>query len=87
MNSAMNVIVDVEGFMNEKNQFIPKEIAILSKEHVMILLLMPPYPYYKLTKKERSTVTWIERFREFYWNEGFIPFNQYKYILKEKDFF
>lgn len=81
----MNVIVDVQGFKNEDNQFIPKEIAIVSKTHSFVLLIKPPYPFYNLTKKERLSVSWIERNRGILWNEGFVPYLNYKILLK--DFF
>lgn len=81
----MNVIVDVQGFKNEENKFIVKEIAILSKTCSTNLLIKPPYPFYNLTTKERLQVSWIERNLGILWNEGFIPFNMLK--LNVMDFF
>lgn len=84
----MNVIVDVQGFKNELNQFIPKEIAILWKSRLLVLLIKPPYPFYELTKKERLEVASIEKTRGIYWNEGVVPYSNYKdcinYYLNKK---
>lgn len=77
----MNVIVDVQGFKSELNEFIPKEIAILSNRRVFVILIKPPCPFYDLTKKERLQVAWIEKNRGIYWNQGFIPHSNYKNII------
>lgn len=77
----MSVIVDVQGFKNEHNDFIPKEIAIMSKNHVLVLLIKPPYPFFNLTRKERLQVAWIERNRGILWNEGFVPYFEYNALI------
>lgn len=77
----MNVIVDIQGFKTEENEFIPKEIAIMWNGHVFVLLIKPPIAFYNLTKKERLQVSWIEKNRGIYWNEGYIPYNNYKTII------
>lgn len=74
----MNVLVDVQGFKTDDNKFILKEIAILHKKQVHVLLIKPPFPYYNLTKTERRQVSWIERNRAVYWKEGFMPYPQHK---------
>lgn len=78
----MNVIVDVQGFKTDSNDFIVKEIAMQCGRNVLVLLVKPPFPFYNLTKTERNQVCWIERNRFFFWNEGFIPYTNYKnYIV------
>lgn len=81
----MNVIVDVQGFKSEDNKFIPKEIAIVSKNHAFVFTIKAPFPFYNLTKKERLNVAWIERNRGILWSEGFVPYFNYKFLLR--DFF
>lgn len=78
----MNVIVDLQGFKSENNKFIPKEIAIRSEKHVLVLLIKPPYPFYNLTRKERSHVAWIEKNRGILWNEGFVPYYNFNFIVQ-----
>lgn len=79
----MNIIIDVQGFKDKNNMFIPKEIAILSERHVLILLIKPPYPFYYLTNKERVQAAWIEKNKGILWNEGYVPYSDYKYRLLE----
>lgn len=74
----MKVIVDVQGFKTDDNKFILKEIAILNKKQLEVLLIKPPFPYYELSKTERKQVNWIERNRAVYWKEGFIPYPYHK---------
>lgn len=77
----MNVIVDIQGFKSEDNKFIPKEIAILCEQSSLVLLIKPPYPFYNLTKKERLQVAWIERNRGIFWNQGFVPYINFKFSI------
>lgn len=77
----MNIIVDVQGFKNEKNDFIPKEIAILWNKQVFVMHIKSPFPFYCLTKKERIQVTWIEKNRGIHWNEGYIPYANYQNVI------
>lgn len=87
----MNAIVDVQGFKTESNEFIVKEMAIACGNQIMILLIKPPFPFYNLTKKEKSQVNWIERNRKIFWKEGFIPYLKLlQYIepyLKDKNIY
>lgn len=77
----MNIVIDVQGFKTEDNAFIPKEIAIICKKSILVLLIKPPFPFFKLTKKERKQAGWIERNRGVLWNEGFISYCDYKYLI------
>lgn len=70
----MNVIVDVQGFKTDDNKFIVKEIAILYNNQLQVYHIKSPYPFYALTKTERKQVCWIERNRQIYWREGYIPY-------------
>ncbi|KAG7304598.1 hypothetical protein JYU34_011571 [Plutella xylostella] len=79
----MNVIVDVQGFKTDDNQFILKEIAMIHEKQVQVFLIKPPFAYYDLSKTERRQVSWIERNRGIYWKEGFIPYSCHKnYIVQ-----
>lgn len=77
----MNVVMDIQGFKNENNQFIPKEIAIICNKSMLVLLIKPPYRFYNLTKKERIQVSWIEKNRGILWNEGYVPYCNYKSLM------
>lgn len=77
----MNVLVDVQGFKSESNEFILKEIAIIHQNTIQVFLIKPPYPFYDLTKMERRQVSWIERNRRIFWKEGYIPYYCYKNLI------
>lgn len=77
------IIVDVQGFKSDENEFILKEIAIHSNSHILTFLIKPPCPFYDLTKTERRKVCWIERNRGIHWNEGYIPYSNHKYIIQK----
>lgn len=74
----MKIIVDVQGFKNDQNYFLPKEIAIVYNDRVQVLLIRPPYPYEWLTETEKKQVNWIEKNRKITWSEGFVPYENYK---------
>lgn len=74
----MKAIVDVQGFKTDSNEFILKELAMQCGNHVIVLLIKPPYPFYSLTKTERRQVAWIENNRNVFWDDGFIPYSNYK---------
>lgn len=77
-----SVIVDVQGFKTKDNEFILKEIAILSEDQMLVFLVQPPYPFQNLTNEEKKQVKWIERNRKVLWNDGFIPYESvYMYIV------
>lgn len=76
------VIVDVQGFKNNKNEFIVKELAIASQEHTHIFLIKPPYPFTTLTAAERKNVFWIEKNRGYRWSEGYIDYREFHRIIK-----
>lgn len=82
----MSVIVDVQGFKTDSNKFILKEIAMQCSDerdntNVLVLLFKPPFPFYELTKTERRQVSWIERNRGIYWNQGFLPYKEHANVI------
>lgn len=89
----MNAIVDIQGFKSDDNKFILKELAIIYNNRMQVYLIKPPYPFYELSKTERKQVCWIERNRNIFWKEGFIPYQSFKdftdivNILKDKCIF
>lgn len=78
----MKVIVDVQGFKTDQNDFIPKEIAVIYKDQVQVLLIKPPFHYDHLTNTEKKQVSWIERNRKILWGEGIVPYDNFKIYFK-----
>lgn len=76
------IFVDVQGFKNQSNEFIVKELAIATQEHTHIFLIKPPYPFSALTEEERKRVWWIENNRGYRWSEGYIDYREFRRIIK-----
>lgn len=89
----MNAIVDVQGFKTDHNKFILKELAILCDGRAQVYLLKLSYPFYEMTVTERKQVCWIERNKNIFWKEGYIPYSNSQYstnvvnMLKDKNIF
>lgn len=81
MNSN-SIIVDLQGFKNQNNEFILKELVIGTQEHTQIFLVKPPYPFSFLTLEERKQVWWIERNRGYRWSEGYIDYREFQRLIK-----
>lgn len=81
-NDTTSIIVDVQGFKNQNNEFIIKELVIGTSEHTQIFLIKPPYPFSALTLEERKRVWWIERNRGYRWSEGHIDYKEFKRLIK-----
>lgn len=76
------IIVDLQGFKNNRNEFIVKEFAIVAKEHTHIFLVKPPYPFTSLSLDEKKQVRWIEKNRGYRWSEGYIDYREFRRIIK-----
>lgn len=72
------IIIDVQGFKLQNNQFILKELAILTSENqVQHYIFQPPFPYKDLTRAEKRQVRWLQyNFHGFRWGDGNIPYNR-----------
>lgn len=75
-------IVDVQGFKDKENNFIVKEFALATEEYTHVFLVKPPFPFSRLTDKERRQVLWIEKQYGITWSEGFIDYREFKRIVK-----
>lgn len=78
----MSVFVDVQGFKTDYNEFIIKEIAIKSGQQFITLQFKPPFSYNELTNTEKKNVCWIERNRQIFWDEGFIPYSYHTIYIR-----
>ena len=75
------IIVDIQGFKDSENRFIVKELAIATGEYTQVFLIKPPYSFNYLTNEEKKQVSWIERNRGIFWNEGFINYRGFKQVI------
>lgn len=81
MKSSTTIFVDLQGFKNFKNEFIVKELAIVSKEWTQVFLVKPPYPFTTLSSEEKKQTRWLERNKGIFWSEGFIDHREFKRII------
>lgn len=82
----MEFILDFQGFKNENNEFIIKELAVLSTDEQVSehLLFRPPYSYHKLPEKVKAQVSWLEKcFHGLSWNSGLKDFDVLNDVLKD----
>lgn len=77
-STAMTLIVDVQGFKTDENQFIFKEIAFTSAtdNSVESYLLQPPFRWSQLPARYRSTNAWLIRnFHGLPWDSGSVRYD------------
>lgn len=75
------IIVELQGFKYLDNNFIVKEVAIVSNDHTQTFLVKPPHSFYYLTQEEKKQVRWLERNRGIFWSEGFIDYREFQHVI------
>ena len=81
----MEYVLDFQGFKDENNDFIVKELAILSTdgEKYELQLFQPPYAFNKLSKDLQKQVIWLEKkFHGLYWSSGQREYNELKDVFE-----
>lgn len=78
---ADTLIVELQGFKDNLNNFIVKELAIVSQDHTQTFLVKSPYSYHYLTSEEKKQVRWLERNRGIYWSEGYIDYKEFHRVI------
>lgn len=71
-------IVDIQGFKLQNNEFVFKELAILTEEYqLQHYIFKPPFSYKDLTTTEKRQVKWLQHnFHGFKWDDGYIPYQK-----------
>lgn len=72
------IFVDIQGFKDDQNCFIIKELALSTRDITQVFLIKPPYSFSKLSSAEKRRVRWIERHRGITWSEGNIDYREFK---------
>lgn len=81
----MEFIMDVQGFKGEHNQFIIKELAIISTDGQLyeLQLFQPPCTFNELSEIVQQQVHYLEKhFHGLYWKSGFQPYSELHQTLK-----
>lgn len=79
------VIIDVQGFKDNRNLFIVKEVAILHNlEEYQQFLIRPPYDFSYLSEKEQKQSIWIQKNHHgIAWNRGSVKYASVKTFLRD----
>lgn len=80
-NFRVHYIADVQGFKDGENNFIIKELALAAEEFTIVFSIKPPFPYSRLSDKERRQVSWIENKYGFSWSDGYIDYREFKRVI------
>lgn len=81
----MEFMLDFQGFKNAKNEYIIKELAIISTDEQVyeLNLFRPPCDFNTLPHEVRKQVIWLEKyFHGLFWNSGFKGFNELQDVMK-----
>jgi len=85
MLKASCVIVDVQGFKGNNNEFILKELAISFNEHeFQNFIVQPPHQFEKLMKIKQKEANWLSKNHHgLGWNDGSVTYKSVKKFLLE----
>lgn len=81
----MEFVLDFQGFKDKNNEFIVKELSLISMDgHVYELqLFQPPCDFIQLTENVKKQVVWLEKhFHGLYWGSGFKHYSELKDVFK-----
>jgi len=60
---VMDIVIDIQGFRNADEKFIPKEVAVVAINATIIghWIMMPPCPFSDLSERVRRENNWLSR--------------------------
>lgn len=77
------LVVDIQGFKIENNEFIVKELAGYDGVKMCHYIFKPPYPLKLLSPDIEKQVTWLTRNHHcIKWNDGFTPLHMFGQIIQ-----
>lgn len=83
-------IIDFQGFHDDGNNFIIKELSIQAIENVKLVgardqyLFLPPFDFKHLSEKKKKQVRWLKRnLHGFSWNCGLQDYEELQSILNK----
>lgn len=79
----MMLVVDIQGFKIENNEFIVKELAAYDGVKMCHYIFKPPYPFELLSPDIEKQVTWLTRNHHcIKWDDGFTPLHTFVHIIQ-----
>lgn len=80
----MRLVLDIQGFTDEKKKFIPKELATYDGNKLSHYIFKQPYPLNFLSPTYYKQAVWLmENYHCIKWNSGFTPLHYFSTIVKE----
>ncbi|XP_067210251.1 uncharacterized protein [Linepithema humile] len=63
LDITMDIVIDIQGFCDADEKFIPKEVAVVALNSAIIghWIMTPPYPFDDLPEKSRRENNWLSR--------------------------
>ena len=86
----MEIVIDFQGFKDNNNEFIIKELAVrpLNRKFAIHKIVLPPFEYETLDYEKRKEVQWLYLFYHgLQWDSGSEPYDTMLYELKELCYF
>lgn len=75
--------IDLQGFKHKNNEFVVKEICILTKNIKFHEIIKPPYQYNCLTEKYKREARWLTNtYHGIYWQDGCITQHELKKLIQ-----
>lgn len=81
----MEFILDFQGFKIEKNEFVIKELSIISTDGQFyeLHLFQPPCEFDELSENVKKQIVWLEKhYHGLYWASGLKEYSELKDIIK-----
>lgn len=81
----MKLIIDLQGFWDNNEKFIPKEIAIISIDKTILghWIAQPILPYNQLVPHIKRRNNWVSKYHHgIRWNDGNTPLSEILQIIK-----
>lgn len=82
----MNIVIDIQGLKDKYNNFIPKEVAVVSvtSSYYAHWIVSAPYAYNTLPPSVKRQNTWLlDNHHGIEWTEGETPLRAIEAILKK----
>lgn len=80
----VRIIVDMQGFNDEKNKFIPKELAAYDGDKISHYVFKKPFALNLLPPDQYKQARWLMcNHHCIDWNSGFTPLHYFDSILKK----
>ena len=80
----MRLVLDIQGFKDEKNQFIPKELATYDGEKIAHFVFKQPFALNLLSPELHKQTLWLMKNHHcINWNAGYTPLHYFAAIVEK----